>query len=66
MNDIPTVTLDPMPPETAQVQDKSDYLTWAAAHAGDILQPPFFSVCFGTPWYAPGTPKPTGGSRHRA
>jgi hypothetical protein len=57
--DIPTVALDPMPPETAPAQDKDNYRTWAAAHAGDILTPAFFSVSYGTPWYAPGTPKPT-------
>jgi hypothetical protein len=56
--EIPTVTLDPMPPETAPVADKAAYLTWAADHAADILTPPFFSVTYGTTWYPPGAQKP--------
>ncbi len=56
--DIPTVTLDPMPTEKATTEDKAAYRASAAANAGNILTPPFFAVSYGTPWYAPGTPKP--------
>ena len=62
LDSIPTVGLLPMPPEAdnspAGIQAKTDFNTWAAANAANILTPPFFPVIFGTHWYAPGDPKP--------
>ena len=55
---LPTVQLMPIPPDSARVQQKTQFLQWANTHAGDILQPPFYNVLAGDAWGPPGEAPP--------
>ena len=56
----PTVSPLPMPDESATQEIKTAYQTWAATPEGvrSVLQPDFFRVTSGTPWYPPGSARP--------
>src|SRR5688572_5244439 len=51
---LPTVQLMPIPPDSARVQQKTQFLQWANTHAPDILQPRFYDVLAGDAWAPPG------------